>query len=50
MKKTYKSPVVRIIEVEAECILADSLLNDADQQGLNLNTNEVLDGEDIEIF
>lgn len=43
MKKEYISPKTRVIEIESGCILAGSLLNDADTQNIELDTEEVLD-------
>lgn len=43
MKKEYTSPKARVIEIEYDCILAGSLLNDADTQNVKLDKEEVLD-------
>lgn len=43
MKKEYISPKARVIEIESDSILAGSLLDDADTQNIELDTEEVLD-------
>lgn len=49
MKKEYKSPKIRVVEMESDSILAGSLLNDADTQQLELE-DEILDGDNLTIF
>lgn len=50
MKKIYKSPEIRVVGLKNVSILAGSLIDKADTQEVNLDTNEVLDGDNIEIF
>ena len=50
MKKTYIKPSVEVVEIDTTSVLAGSLLNNSDQQDINLDLDEELDGSEIEIF
>lgn len=50
MKKIYRTPKVRVLEINPFSILAGSQLENGETENVNTDPTEVLDGDNIEIL
>lgn len=50
MKKTYIKPSVEVVEIDTTSILAGSFINGTDQQDINIDVEEELEGSNVIVF